>query len=478
MNNTIKAHLTAFTVVALIALPGSARAEGDDRLSVDITPVPEKVESINEDAKIEPKAEEETPDWAGSEAPLADETQFADVCQYAPSAMITAHLRCPFTKRKNGVEYPSSTAKHLREIAEEVCKLSYDAQVAKNKFLKDLPGDANDTNFDERLRRVTHSKTHGCATGKFTIEKAENIPKELRAGMFGNSNGKSFDVWARMANGNAGVHSDTEPDANSLSFKVIGVDGPKLSVDGEHSRTFDFVMNNAPTFFLKSPDEFLSFFRVVMAPKQSDDKHEVEKRIGGFLLKGDRVDEVWELGKIALKPYGNLLQDNFYSGTAYSWGDRVPAVKYGLRSTECPGYDIPKYEVDKHPGANYKRELLQKQLHDDKKSACWDFGVQVQSDAWKTPIEDPTHEWKEKDAPFVVLGHLTFPPQDMKNEEKLLFCDGLKFSNWNVTKEFRPLGDMNKARRWADYCSAQGRLKFNHQSLVEPTGKEKFGDNK
>jgi hypothetical protein len=82
----------------------------------------------------------------------------------------------------------------------------------------------------------------------------------------------------------------------------------------------------------------------------------------------------------------------------------------------------------------------------------WDFQVQFFVDEERTPIEDASKEWSEADAPFVTLARLTLPSQDPaspRGQRIAQLVDQLSFDPWHATEDFRPLGDMMRARAHA-----------------------------
>jgi hypothetical protein len=102
----------------------------------------------------------------------------------------------------------------------------------------------------------------------------------------------------------------------------------------------------------------------------------------------------------------------------------------------------------------------------------YDFGVQFFVDETQTPIEDASVLWKEEVSPFVTLGRLTLTPQDPDSApgRKLHeFIEKLSFDIWHAPVEFRPLGNIMRARGVAYKASAKER-----QVLPEPDGSEKF----
>jgi hypothetical protein len=102
------------------------------------------------------------------------------------------------------------------------------------------------------------------------------------------------------------------------------------------------------------------------------------------------------------------------------------------------------------------------------------YGLRVQFyvDAGRTPIEDASVEWRESDAPFLTVARLTLPQQDAsspRGRRVAALCDGLSFDPWHATEDFRPLGNMMRARNHAYRLSTQER-----GALPEPDGTEEI----
>jgi hypothetical protein len=75
-----------------------------------------------------------------------------------------------------------------------------------------------------------------------------------------------------------------------------------------------------------------------------------------------------------------------------------------------------------------------------------------------TPIEDGAVEWKEHDSPFLRVAALTIPAQDLldaKGQATRDKVDALAFNPWHAPAQFRPLGNLNRARRVVYPASAR-----------------------
>lgn len=94
-------------------------------------------------------------------------------------------------------------------------------------------------------------------------------------------------------------------------------------------------------------------------------------------------------------------------------------------------------------------------------SAPVQFALHVQEyvSEWLTPAEDGAMEWKESDSPSLLVAMLTIPVQnllDLACQSARDRVDALAFSPWHAPAEFRPLGNLNRARHPVYAASARG----------------------
>ena len=84
------------------------------------------------------------------------------------------------------------------------------------------------------------------------------------------------------------------------------------------------------------------------------------------------------------------------------------------------------------------------------------------------PVNDATVEWPEKLSPFVTVGRVHLPRQDISGSENRERGDALAFNQWRVTADHRPMGEIMDVRRIYT-ASAKVRRTLNHQPQREPT---------
>src|SRR5262249_39186006 len=81
-------------------------------------------------------------------------------------------------------------------------------------------------------------------------------------------------------------------------------------------------------------------------------------------------------------------------------------------------------------------------------------------DQGRTPMEDPSVNWEESVSPYVTVGRLTLPQQDVDSPEGRALAERaekLSFDPWHARADMRPLGGLMRARNVAYRVSTQER---------------------
>ena len=306
--------------------------------------------------------------------------------------------------------------------------------------------------------RTQHPKSHGCVQGEFRIEK--NIPDQLKVGIF--ATGKTYPMWVRFSNG-SGTHDeqgnfqpDMRGDIRGISIKLMGVEGGKAFENAAEDEQ-DLILVNTPVFFLKDAKSYLDFFPVINAMKEEKITFNKDGTVDKI---PDELKPSYEAIAYALPLLENVrsqvmtspLEANYWSATPYKLGNN--AVKYSVvPHLEGERFDIETAE-DK---TNYLREAMTKHLA--VKEAYFDFNIQLQTDAEKMPIEDPTVLWDEKESPFIKVARLRIYQQNFNTESRINMDEKQSFSPWNCLEEHRPLGGVNRARKiYADMADFRNKI--------------------
>jgi hypothetical protein len=222
--------------------------------------------------------------------------------------------------------------------------------------------------------------------------------------------------------------------------KVLGVDGTKIIPGMEKAKTQDLLFIGSSTIPFRNAEEFVGF--VVAASKgQLLLLPRLASRIG--------FGRAFALVRTLLKTLGAFPS---FAGTPMF---TAAPIRYGPFAARLKLEPIGERGEVQGSGVDALSQDLIARL--SKGPLEWDLAAQFFIDEARTPIENPTVEW---DAPYVTLGRLTVPQQDVASEEgKKLDAqiDRLSFDPWHALVEHRPLGHIMRARNHAYRISTQAR---------------------
>jgi hypothetical protein len=174
-------------------------------------------------------------------------------------------------------------------------------------------------------------------------------------------------------------------------------------------------------------------------------------------------EEMFAFVKAAQTPVRNPLLSTYWTMAGVRHGDYVAKVRVAP-AAESAAHAIHR-ELDLHSGPDVFGPTLVDELH----AHAFDFDLQAQlcTDLEAMPVNDVTVEWPEKLSPFVTVGRVHLPRQDISRPENIERGDALAFNQWRVTAAHRPLGEMDVRRIYT--ASAKVRRALNHQPQTEPT---------
>jgi catalase len=294
-----------------------------------------------------------------------------------------------------------------------------------------------------QMLRQIHTKMHGCVKAIFTIDT--NIPEELKVGVF--KEARSFPAWIRFSNSNSSPQPDNKKDIRGCAIKLMDLKGEKIINDEKSEETQDFLLMSSETFFSNNLKQFSILMKAVAQGNKL--------KIALFFLTHFRVLFHFLKTKIICK---HLFEINYWSTQPYQYGDQTKAVKYFLKPS---GSNNLAFDLTN--GDNYLRKNMAKTLAVN--GVDYDFYIQLQTDAIKMPIEDPTIPWT---SPFIKVAQIHIPPQTFDTPTKNSFGENLSFSVWHCLPEHRPLGSFNRARKRVYEELSKYRHKKNNMEMVEP----------
>lgn len=310
--------------------------------------------------------------------------------------------------------------------------------------------------------RSVHAKAHGILRGRLTVK--DGLPAELAQGLFSRAN--TYDVYMRLST-NAG---DLLPDAVSLprglALKILGTEGPRLP--GAAGSAQDFIMVNGPVFQAKTAEQFLGSLKLIA--KTTDRLEGTKKALSGVLQTVNTALESVGVSSTTIQALGGApnvdpLGETYFSVTPFRYGDFV--AKFRLKPVSSSLTNLTGRIIDTSEDENAIRATVRQEMR--KIAGTWEFQVQLCRDLHAQPVEDPSVEWKEDEAPFETVATLSVEPQDSWDEEQVLKVDdGMRFSIWTGLAAHQPLGNINRARKEPYQHSARFREGFNRCPIHEP----------
>lgn len=301
--------------------------------------------------------------------------------------------------------------------------------------------------------RALHAKGNAGLSAELRV--IADVPEPLRVGIFAKE--ATYRAYARYSNGSGTRGHDKKDDVRGLAFKVLGVPGKKLIPGLEDATTQDFLLIRSATTPTTTAAEFVALVRAAESPA-----------LLPFKLAGElgivRTFRILSAALPGLRaPLMPLASTTYYSVLPIRWGEH--AVKLSLAP-----HDTPPAAAPKRGSANGLADELALRL--GARAVVYDLRAQLFVDEGSTPIEDPTVEWKEAVAPPQKIAELVLHEQDPSSERgtKLsAFVEKLSFDPWHAPVEFRPLGELMRARNAAYRLST-----IERKAAGEPDGTETF----
>ncbi len=309
---------------------------------------------------------------------------------------------------------------------------------------------------NEKQLRQIHPKMNGCVKAEFIIEK--NLSEDFKTGLFNNN--ASFPAWIRFSNGDTKPLPDWKKDIRGFAIKIMNVPGEKIVESKTGGGNHDFILMNTKNFVSKKVKHFYRILKVVTVPYKP----------GSFFPKLfsllGSIPILVRATKAKIK-CNHPFEMEYFSTVPYRFGDETKAVKYAVIPS-----DKNKLEYTDKKSADFLRANMVATLL--KHEIWYDFFIQLQTDAVKMPIEDPTVVW---DSPFIKLATIRIPTQIFDSPEQNEFGDNLSFNPWHALPQHRPLGNFNRVRKKIYEQMYAFRHKYNRIKDVEPAATNDFFNN-
>jgi catalase len=300
---------------------------------------------------------------------------------------------------------------------------------------------SRDTKCGE-FRRDVHVKSHGCASGEFRV--MPNLPEELSQGLF--ERGGIYPAAIRFSNSSPLAQPDALPDGRGMAIQVRGAKGDFLLADDSEPPTQDFIMVNHPTFVARNVKDYLRLQQIRMQAS-----HNSLAALQSALTAGQWNPLYWRWREASISAH--VLGQFPKHPASYTYFSMVPirfgryVAKYRVQPTSTRADSYLALITKLALNANAMRLALEETLHTG--DVWFDFQVQLRTCERTMPIEDATTEWPERESPYRTVAHLRLPRQDLASMPFQNGGDELSFSVWNALVEHRPLGGINRVRRFA-----------------------------
>lgn len=300
--------------------------------------------------------------------------------------------------------------------------------------------------------RDAHAKGQGCVHASVAIRG--DLPAALRHGVFATAH--IYRAWIRFSNGSGEIQADNAPDGRGMAIKLTGVPGPKLIPDEKHTQ--DFVMIDFPVFFVPNVAQY-----AVLA------KDIEQGRPQAFFASHPRSAQI--AAEASAHPTHDMLANRYFSMTPYRLGSTY--LKFATMPVACAtGAALHPTTLSASDDTNYLRSRMATDLA--RGPACFVLQLQPRTDPATMPIEDASTVWGEKAAPFVTAAFITIARQHFESKQQQSFCEDLSYSPWHGTRDFRPVGGLNRLRLFVYRAISQLRHRLNDSPTIEPTGTERF----
>jgi hypothetical protein len=351
------------------------------------------------------------------------------------------------------IRYHPSVEKPEADEAETIRGLSEQLHGIQETTLKD----------DGHAIRAVHAKGHAIVHGRLTV--LDGLPGHLAQGVFATPG--AHDVILRFSTLPGDILDDSVSVPRGLGLKILDVPGDRLP-GSEAASSQDFVLVNGPAFASATPKAVLANLKLLAAT--TDKAEGFKKAFSATLQAVDAALETVGVASPTLQTLGGApnthpLGENYYTQTAFRYGDHVAKISVAPVSPNLTDLTGDKVETSDRPDA--LREVIRDTMIEA--GGEWEVRVQLCTDVDTMPIEDASKIWDEKVSPYVAVARIKVEPQiSWEHGTSDRLEDGLSFGPWHGITAHQPLGGVNRARNSTYVQSADFRGERNGCPIREP----------
>jgi hypothetical protein len=269
------------------------------------------------------------------------------------------------------------------------------------------------------FERGGNTKTQGIVRGEFIVH--DDIPAHMKRGIYAMA--QRFRAWVRFSGPGPYITPDIEDVGfMSISIKLMGVPGPKLMEEEQH--TLDMFGVSTPTFV--TPDVKANAALQIESVKNAQIFYFVNLRESHVL---DLV-----MQSLFIKTQSSPLEAPYFSCVPYLLGEGQ-AMQYSVWPKSTKRTPIPRLPL--RPPDDYLRQAMAATLSRE--------------------------------------ATLRIPAQSFDSPAQMEFAKKLSYNPWHTIAEHRPLGNQSRARRRMYWELSKLRHDMNAVPHYEPNGDEVFG---
>ncbi|QKZ17396.1 peroxidase family protein [Streptomyces chartreusis] len=292
------------------------------------------------------------------------------------------------------------------------------------------------------VARAFHAKAP-VAVENARLRFHDDLPAALRVGFA--RPGAEYPATVRLSDASGIRQGDGSPDLRGAAVRV------RVTEDESH----DLLATSHPVSHAANAREFVAFAKA-MAGARSPWRKAFALLVKLPLAVGPRTAGRMRRNVRAATRHtvDSLATETYWSRGAMLWGEAGP-VRFLLRP--APG-SAPAPSPDRGETDFLHREFADRLARG---AVEYDLCVQRFVDERRTPVEDASVEWTDGMSPALPVARLTIPGQDLDSAEAHATArriEDLAFNPWYTTEEFRPLGNINRARKAAYQASSAHRL--------------------
>ena len=293
--------------------------------------------------------------------------------------------------------------------------------------------------------RTLHAKST-LATDRAELRFLKLLPADLSHGFA--QPDRAYPAVVRFSNAAGTGQSDAAHDMRGVALRV------QVSPEKSH----DLLMTNFPVSYARNARQFVTF--VVAMTGGPPAKLRGVLRLIRLFGPSETVRMLWNAWRSRRRTVRSVATQTYWSRGAMRWGPTL-AVRYLLRPAPGTADALrPPKDDPNYLSAEAARRLA---LGDIRFELC----VQRYIGEDSTPIEDTAVRWRERVSPAEPVAVLTLAGGDLSTADALAqarLIDAMAFNPWNTTDEFRPLGNLNRARKAVYDASSAQRLGYRWQT--------------